>query len=315
MKKTITILSIFFLSPFIYAQISTTKIVEIKEEIPTSIYDSLQNFLDKDVYKYIGQELYVKGEPENVRKYGYRGFFLDYNKSTSDKSNIYKCGDSYNSKYDELFGKYFSILAVHKHPQAKANEYLYGSKYYLELKEKNSGDKVYFEYDTQYENSFPFIVVGFFEKAKKRVVGEKFVFCNKALDDCTEIKTGKPITKKHGEKWECTDLTVEEKYCSLSMVIKNSLNEKTTITYDYCFNEYSKGRVYFAKDASLYRKKFGDVNWFKVLDGKVVVGFTQEMTLLAWGKPDKINKASYGSQWVYENQYLYFKNGKLISFN
>ena len=128
-------------------------------------------------------------------------------------------------------------------------------------------------------------------------------------------KTGKPITKKHGEKWECTDLTVEEKYCSLSMVIKNSLNEKTTITYDYCFNEYSKGRVYFAKDASLYRKKFGDVNWFKVLDGKVVVGFTQEMTLLAWGKPDKINKASYGSQWVYENQYLYFKNGKLISFN
>ena len=56
-------------------------------------------------------------------------------------------------------------------------------------------------------------------------------------------------------------------------------------------------------------------NWLKILESKVVVGFTEEMVLLSWGKPKKINKASYGDQWVYDGQYLYFENGKLKSFN
>jgi len=39
------------------------------------------------------------------------------------------------------------------------------------------------------------------------------------------------------------------------------------------------------------------------------------MTKIAWGVPEKINKASYGEQWVYSGQYLYFENGILKSFN
>ena len=43
-----------------------------------------------------------------------------------------------------------------------------------------------------------------------------------------------------------------------------------------------------------------------------------EETKLSWGDPKKINKSvgSWGvhEQWVYENQYLYFENGKLASF-
>lgn len=135
MKEVIAIVAIIFLSHIMYAQISTTKVVVVKKEkILINPYDSLQNFLNKDVYKYIGQELYLKGKPENVRKYGYDGFLLDYTKSTSDKSNVYNRGDSYNSSYDKLLGKYFNIIAVYKHPQAEASKYLYGNKYYLELK-------------------------------------------------------------------------------------------------------------------------------------------------------------------------------------
>ena len=51
------------------------------------------------------------------------------------------------------------------------------------------------------------------------------------------------------------------------------------------------------------------------MGGKVVIGFTEEMVLLSWGVPKDINRASYGDQWVYDEQYLYFENGKLKSFN
>lgn len=110
-------------------------------------------------------------------------------------------------------------------------------------------------------------------------------------------------------------MTVEEEYYELSIVLKNSLSEKITLSYDYSFSEYSKGRVYLSKDADFYRNKFGITNWLKILDAKVAIGFTKEMALLAWGEPDKINKTSYGDQLVHENKYLYFTNGKLTSFN
>lgn len=316
MNRTIAILGLILLSQFSFAQITTTKVADKKEEISAVPYDSTMNFLGKDVYKYLGQDLYLKGKSESLRKYGYDGFSLDYKKKTlSNKSNVYKCCDGYNSKYDELTEKYFNVVAIHKHPKARKNKYLYGKKYYLELIEKESGDKVYFKYDSQFEHSFPFIVVGFFEKQKKEVVGEYFVFANKILKSSTDIETGNPITNTSNQKWECVNLTIEEKYYNLALVIKNPLGEKTTISYKHVFGKYSKGRTYNLVDAEKYKNKFGEVNWLKILDGKVVIGFTKEMVLLSWGKPAKINRASYGDQWVYDGQYLYFENEKLRSFN
>ena len=319
MNRTITILTLVLLSQLSYAQITTTKVAENKEEITTEPYDSLKNFLEKDVYKYIGQDLYLKGKSESLRKYGYDGFSLDYTKSTlSNKSNVYKCCDSYNSKYDDLAGKYFNVIAVHKHPKAEESEYLYGKKFYLELKEKESGDKVYFEYDTQYEHSFPFIVVGFFEKLKKLAVGQKFVFGNTQLrfgDDELDVKTGNKITFKLGEKWECIDVTIEEKYYTLSLLLKDNQGQIMAIGYEMAIGENKFHDVFTEKEADMHEKKFGKTNWDKILNDKVVVGFTEEMVVLSWGKPEKINRASYGDQWVYDGQYLYFENGKLKSFN
>jgi hypothetical protein len=316
MSRIIVILGLTLLSQFSFAQITTTKVADKKEEISTEPYDSLYNYLGKDVLKYIGQVLYLKGKSESLREYGYANFVKDYKYVGYDREkNTYKCCDSYNSKYDELVGKYFKVLAVHKHPKSNESEYLYGKKYYLELKEKESADIIYFEYDTQYEHSFPFIVVGFFEKQKNINVGKYFVFANKILKSSTDIETGKQITNTTAQKWECVDLTVEEKYYNLALTIKNSLSEKTTISYESVFGKYSKGRAYKLVDAKAYKKKFKLANWLKILDGKIVIGFTEEMVLLSWGKPKDINRASYGDQWIYDGQYLYFKNGKLKSFN
>jgi hypothetical protein len=45
---------------------------------------------------------------------------------------------------------------------------------------------------------------------------------------------------------------------------------------------------------------------------------TNEQVKLSWGEPDRINRSvgSWGvsEQWVYQDRYLYFKNGILTSY-
>ena len=66
--------------------------------------------------------------------------------------------------------------------------------------------------------------------------------------------------------------------------------------------------------------KYGRFNGQTILDGKVKIGFTKEMCVEAWGKPNDINKSigSWGvhEQWCYSfGSYLYFENGKLTAID
>ncbi|WP_287372291.1 hypothetical protein [Prosthecochloris sp.] len=51
---------------------------------------------------------------------------------------------------------------------------------------------------------------------------------------------------------------------------------------------------------------------------EVTMGMTKKEAVLSWGEPEKVNKSvgSWGvrEQWVYGYNYLYFKNGKLTSW-
>lgn len=70
-------------------------------------------------------------------------------------------------------------------------------------------------------------------------------------------------------------------------------------------------------------RRHPDWHWSDMRRGLIVVGMTELEAILAWGYPSKINRASYGDQWVYEQrgygtynaQYLYFDNGVLTAFN
>jgi hypothetical protein len=318
--QTITILFIsLILSTTTYGQITTTKVANKSVDNSSIKFDSLTNFLGKNVYQYLGQELYLKGKSESLRKYGYDGFYTDYNKSKFD-NGVYKCCDSYNSKYSELEGKYFTVLEIIKHPKADENEYLYGKKFYLKLKEKLSQDIMYFEYDTDFEHSFPFIVVGFFEKLKKQAIGQKFVFGSTKLrfgEDELDVKTGKPIIFKLGEKWECFDVTIEEQYYNLSLLLKDKLGQTLSIGYEMAIGSEKFYDVYTEKEAERYKTKFGLDNWTTILQGKVSIGMTKEMCKLSWGEPKDINETitsgRKSEQWVYADNYLYFDNGKLTT--
>jgi len=307
MKEKITILSLVLLCQLSFGQISTTKVAEKDEKKVIKPYDSLQNFLAEDAYKYIGQDLYLKGKPESLREYGYDNFIKEMDKG-SGKGNIYKCCDGYNSSYDALNKKYFNVLDVIE----KQNSF--GSEFYLKLKDKESKDILYFEYNSKFESSFPFITVGFFEKNKERLKGKSFILADGKINNANDINTGKPITYKLGQTWKYVDLTIEEEYYTLSAILENDEGEKITFSYNSIFGENSRG-VFQKENADKYIKDYGIDTFTKMLNGKVLVGFTEKMVVDTWGKPEKINRASYGDQWVYDGQYLYFENGKLKSFN
>lgn len=64
------------------------------------------------------------------------------------------------------------------------------------------------------------------------------------------------------------------------------------------------------------------VSWTDaVLNNKVLVGMPQELVILSWGKPHKINQDSnFPDQWIYRRagfsaQMLYMQNGRVKSFN
>jgi hypothetical protein len=301
------------------AQITSTKVATKKSyTIENNSYDSTLNFLGKDVNSYIGQMLYLTGKSEVLRQYGYEGFILDYTEDIiGNEKNVYKCCDNYNSKYTELNGKYFRVLDVIKHPNAEQDDYLYGSVHFLKLEEKDSKDIVYFEYDSKYKHSFPFIVVGFFEKQKKLLINQEFVFTDRILKvssgEGLDIKTGAPISIKTGEKWKCKDLTVEERYYSLALVLENSLGEITTVSYDATFD--NRHFAYTIKESDFYKEKFGSEIFELILQGKVKVGMTREMCILSLGEPksknETVTSGHTSEQWIYTNKYLFFDNGIL----
>lgn len=295
-----------------FSQISTIKVAPIFEEINDAPYDSTKNFLGKDVGQYVGQVLYLKGISEGLRKYGYEGFMADTLTGRWYKPNKMEEGYLYNSDYYELTGKYFKVLSVVKHQKTSTDSYVY----YLELEEQSSKDILFFRYDFQYDWKFPFVVVGYFEKQKAELIGEKFIFSNKLIDDVYDIYTGRKITKVPYQEWTCTDFTIEERYFSLGLVVKNPLGESIHVSVESVKNtDLSSRSGYSVKEFRQYSKKFGDDNWKSIVEGIVRVGFTEEMVKMAWGEPESINHSSYGDQWVYNSQYLYFEGGILRSFN
>lgn len=318
---------LFFLTG--WTQISTIKIEKPLKEDFSGSYDSTKNYLGEKVYQYIGQELYLNGVSESLRKYGYRGFYLDYKSSNLSRySNTYKpkqVEDRYLkydigggvSEYDSIVGKYFKVLEIYKHPQASDNEYLYGDKYYLKLKEKNSGDILFFEYSSEFKHTFPFLVVGYFEKMKRQCTGRKFVFANNYINGNKNINTGKEIVVYIGDKWKCIDISVEEENFSLSAIMTDSHNQKIAVNLEDVFECDNSTSIFTSSFADKKMAKYGITNWNLILNGRVKIGWTKEMCKLSWGEPNDINSTltsrSKHEQWVYEDNYLYFDNGILTT--
>jgi len=319
MKKLLSLSVILIISVVcgnVRGQITSLKTkIDVEQSDELTVYDSTINFMEFNPKLYIGQTVYLVGKSESLRKYGYRGFFkpkkkkLDFSKFSSlHTENIYYWDGKYNSLYDKLNSKHFEVLDVLNHK----NNY----KYWLKLREQESGDILYYEYSGKSKSSFPFLVVGFFEK-QKELVGKKYVFTKLGLRNSKDLKTGKKLIESDGNflmtnKWTIKDVTIEDSYYYLVVVVENDSSLKTTVNLSDLSKEcyaYTPERVEF------YEKKFNKANFYLILKRQVRIG----MTILSWGEPEDINKTILSGnvkheQWMYSlSSYLYFEGNILTT--
>lgn len=81
-------------------------------------------------------------------------------------------------------------------------------------------------------------------------------------------------------------------------------------------SEFTRAMIQRTADLQLGVLRFGDIH--SITDRKIHLGMTPCMAVAAWGRPEKINRSvgSFGTheQWVYQDNYLYFEDGILTSW-
>ena len=299
---------------FLFAEITViSSVIVAQTALP---YDSLRNFVGDSPQQYIGQELYVKGLPDNSKELGYSGFIIDYKKDDiilNDRKNVYEVGEGYNSEYDALVGQYFKVAGVMPHPMAKEDSSEYGRYYYLKLQRQPQGNTVYYRYDSRSGFSFPFIVIGFYDKQRALMFGKEFIFTEDALAGVKDLKTGQSVKNTSVQKWKCFRMSIDPEKYQLSLVMQNSRGERILIPYDLVDPHTKDGRkAYTIEEAEQYRRKFGKANFDRILENLVRPGMTKEMCRLSWGEPMNIEQGSGNTEtWNYAAGILIFKGEKL----
>lgn len=271
-------------------------------------YDSTTNFLGKNAQQYTGQQLYLKGLEKSSQAYGYSGFILKYKKDDdllNDEKNIYKPNDNYNSRYEDLAEKYFQVLEVIKHPKV--------DDFYLKLQETSSGDIMYYKYNVDAEYSFPFIVTGYFIKLKQQLVGKEYVVSDDVLNMSRNMVSGKALTFSTGQVWKCIDVDIDPVNKELSLLLQSQGGVKTAIPYSLLSNNEGIKKVYTAAEASALNRKYNANNFRRILQNKIRVGMTKDMTRLSWGEPTNIQKSGNSEIWSYPAGNLTFKGDKIVS--
>jgi hypothetical protein len=106
-----------------------------------------------------------------------------------------------------------------------------------------------------------------------------------------------------------------EKIHKFIKVKKQEQKELKRLEYE---NKLKLEKAEYAKLEKKYIKKYGQKTYNKLKEGYYWIGMNREMATISLGSPKDINR-TFGSwgvhqQWVYENRYLYFENGKLTSY-
>lgn len=323
----ISLLSILLYPSIISAQINTSRSVVINSEIEKVSFDSTLNYLGENPYGYIGQRLYLMGNDE---EYTYRGFVLDYAKGSSFQNNYKPEGNEYysaGSVYRRLVGSYFDVIDVIPHP-SQSESSLYSDDYFLKLVEVQSSDTLYKSYSGNSQSSFPFVVVGYFEKRESEIKGEKYVLSSTYYTEResrysairvmkNDRESAQPLTFNTGEIWEVVGLTIDEDNdFRLSYLLKNDRDNRIAIPE---FVMIDNPQIYSVDWANTIKNEIGEDIFNQILTRDVQIGWPKSLVLLAVGNPRTINDTVSSNivyeQYVYgDDRYLYFENEMLRSY-
>lgn len=313
MKKTALLVLTLIIASTINAQIGTTTVAVPQQKEQKPVFDSTKNFLGAtNVQSYVGQILFVK--PKSLPEYGYDYFKpINYNPKGYNISHYGRDSEKsrFNTRYEDLVEKYFKVDSI------KEKDY-FSYIFYL-TNTKDTSDRCCFIYSSNYEHTFPFIVLSHFNFLKERYVGKNYIIQSNFLHS-SDIITGDSIIIKDGSQltWTIIDLTIiNNKYKNFAFVVKSG-NMTTYVdvdSFERTFETDDRRCIYEKKEWDNLVKKYGLAMMKLVFSRKIKVGMPEKLLIYSWGKPEKINSSSYGNkQYVYDNDYVYVKDGKVVSW-
>ncbi len=254
-----------------------------KEVVP---YDSISNFPD-DPHGFVGQEVFLLPMAEKFQAYGYSCF-------TKENGGFLRA-----VPHDLVAGHTFKVIDA-----VDTN-----NKTIIKMQDEQSNE-VYYVEPKDIDIFWPFLTLGYKEKYEATNKGKKFHLLYIPHKD---FNTGADIKAARGSVWTFQEIIAYKDLNTIgylftndkweTIVLSASTIENTLVTTD------AIGKLV---------KKYGQAMVNTALEGSIKVGMTEELVILAWGEPDRINEASYGDQWVYGEthiQCVYFKNGKVTGWN
>lgn len=340
--KTVLFL-LLLISNFVYSQITirNESLVEKPYYKPKS-FDSLSNIQEQK--RFIDYKQYV----------GHKVFYRPQSKKYKSSSS-----ENYLDVLSDSDGKYFTILDITARDRyARDREYKKledvpsdvlknVAELKVQLKDDKTGDSLYWYVNMAASiQHYPFLLVPYFEKAKKDFVGQNLV-AKKNISDLIDSKTGKVLDIEPKQIWFCEDLSLTEtsnqKYLTPLFYLTNRnysvvldidklrssfitevqynkiQEEKKLAEAEKIKQEKADEQKRIAeekKNRQLYINKYGAKFGSLIADNKVAIGMNMEMCRLAWGEPLDINRITMKGyaheQWVYGfGTYLYFNNGVL----
>lgn len=290
----------FLLTSILNAQISVTRTSSKKtiKKSFTNAYDSTYNFPGVRIKFLIGQTLFVKPKPENLRKNGFLNFIKSPKRSEFAPPNIYMHSMGISSGYNALANRFFYFKNIVRTKSKKQA---------LVLVDKNEADTIYYIYNKYKPNSFPFLVEGYFKKIEKEKLGKKFIL-RKLSQPIIYLTDG--FEAKPGEEklWTIDKVTLDDKNYNISYILKDDLNNRFLVSKDdFEKTALSEANYLLIKDK--YPEKYNIL-----LNEHVIAGMTKKACEFSLGKPNKINTSGNLEQWLYKKLTLYFKDGLLSSY-
>ncbi len=180
------------------------------------------------------------------------------------------------------------------------------------LKLVDAKDTIYYMFDkTSKYPIFPFNIEGYITKLTELRKKEKFAKCIN-MDEYTDqdFYTGKTIRFYIGQIWWLKEIVIDPKYGDLIELFTNAKGEVYKPPFmgtDIAFKTKS--------ESDRIKKKYGEATWKAIMTYTIQKGMSKSAVRESWGAPKSINDASYGEQWVYDDKYVYFRNGRVTGWN
>lgn len=256
-------------------------------------YDSLYNDPSswKECQSMIGQSIVVCPKSKDLQRLGYSGFYnMDKTVYCPTSSKIY-------SNHDSLSCRRFKIIDA-------------SIKYYLTIADNR--DTLLYKWIGD-GKIYQFITEGYIEKQNKILANKKITYKGHPTKYDDPIGNTQ-IDVRPSDVFVFDKIVILPKNnpdISICALLKTSNGDHISVPMvliDETFILKSKIDKYVTK----YGKYWVDL----AMANKIKVGMPVDLVILSWGKPNDINKNSYGTdQWCYGDQYVYIKNGKVSAWN